>query len=135
MAKRTDNSPHDNAVRALKKIYEKHGYHVWINPGSEKNKSWSGKWIDVIVADSEKATKAKLFEIETSDSIDDDEAMQWKEYDKAYTTVWHLAIPEGSKADVEKLIKSHKIERCKIVTWTKKADGTHSFKGLPGTKK
>ena len=126
-------SAHDAAVGAVKNIYERKAKHVWINPGSEKNKAWNGHYIDIIVANNSDATKAWVIEIETEDSVTDSEARgQWKSYDAAYQTRWFLAVPSGSEARARQLLGKHGISHCKVIAWARNADGGHSFWELPG---
>ena len=126
-------SEHDAAVWAAKQIYEDKGKYVWINPGSEKNKVWSGRYIDVIAAESLDATSAWVIEVETTDSVSDSEARdQWRDYDKAYQQRWFLAVPIGSKETAEQLIRKYGVLHCRVITWARDAKGLHTFWGLPG---
>jgi hypothetical protein len=134
MATRTSQgqSEHDAAVRAARQIYSDRGKHAWINPGSEKNKSWSGRYIDVIAVNEPNADRAWVIEVETADSVNDDEAKgQWKDYATAYTA-WYLAVPQHSKDQAESLLARHAISHCTVVTWRRNPNGTHTFWGLPG---
>ena len=137
MAKRTETaqSDHDAAVRALAELYkQKHKEkNVWINPDGEKNKSWAGRYIDVIVADKVDKDSAWLIEIETADSVNDTEAeSQWKYYDSVYTKDWNLSIPVECLKDAVALVQKYKLENCFILPWRKYSDGTYRFYGLPG---
>ena len=126
-------SEHDAAVWAAKQIYEQKGKYVWINPGSEKNKAWNGRYIDVIAAESVDATSAWVIEVETDDSVSDSEASdQWQDYDKAYQNRWYLAVPTGSKQKAHQLIARYGISHCRVITWGRAANGLHAFWGLPG---
>ena len=126
-------SEHDGAVRAAKQIYEQNSRHVWINPGSQKNKAWAGKYIDVIAAESPTSDEAWVTEIETEDSVSTSEAEnQWADYDQAFEN-WHLAVPEEKVQEAERLKKKHDLNSCKVIKWKKNSDGTHTFWGLPGT--
>ncbi|MBC8507268.1 MAG: MmcB family DNA repair protein [Anaerolineales bacterium] len=128
-------SEHDGAVRAAGQIYRKHGKHAWINPNGEKNKSWSGRYIDVIAGENQQATSAWVIEIETDDSVNDTEARsQWKDYSEAYSQRWYLAVPSSSKTKAEQLLQKHGITNCTVITWASNQNGTHTFWGLPGLK-
>lgn len=86
MAARTTatQSAHDAAVRAAGQIYQQHGRSAWLNPDGEKNKSWSGRYIDAIVPANAEQASAWLIEVETDDSVSDAEAQrQWRDYDQA----------------------------------------------------
>jgi len=103
-------SKHDSAVRAAKQIYEQNDKHAWINPGSEKNKSWAGKYIDVIAVEDRKSDKAWVTEIETADSVSSSEAeSQWRDYDQAFEN-WYLAVPEGAVQEAKQLISRYNFE-------------------------
>jgi len=135
MAKRKSpkQSEHDNAVLAVKKIYEEHDKKVWINPGYEKNKTWNNQYIDVIATENENSNKAWVIEIETEDSITNSEAEdQWKNYDKAFTTIWYLAIPENLESEAKELLENHKISNCKLITWVSNNNETFTFSFIPG---
>ena len=126
-------SEHDAAVLAAKEIYEGKGKCVWINPGSQKNKAWNGRYIDVIVAESFYATNAWVIEVETTDSVSDSEARgQWQDYDKVYQQIWFLAVPTESKDVAEQLIRRYGISHCSVITWTRDTNGLHTYWGLPG---
>ena len=71
-----------NAPAGVIVVYQQKGKYAWINPGSEKNKAWNSRYIDVIVAESPDATRAWVIEVETDDSVSDSEARdQWQDYD------------------------------------------------------
>lgn len=134
MATRTSQkqSEHDAAVQAAQQIYSERGMSAWINPGSEKNKAWSGRYIDVIAVSEPNADRAWVIEVETADSVNDDEAKDhWEDYDTAYTA-WYLAVPQRLKDEAEALFARHGISHCTVVTWRRNSNGTHTFWGLPG---
>ncbi|MDE2844141.1 MAG: hypothetical protein OXN21_12285 [Chloroflexota bacterium] len=129
----TKQSEHDAAISAAKQIYENKGKYVWTNPGSQKNKTWNGRYIDVIAAESAEATRAWVIEVETDDSVSESEARdQWQDYDEVYQGRWYLVVPRDSKEKAEQLMKKHGISHCRVITWTRNPNGLHSFWGLPG---
>jgi hypothetical protein len=135
MASRTLNrqSDHDNAVHAAARIYTDRGKFAWVNPNGEKNKSWSGRYIDVIAVENRNADRAWVIEVETDDSVSDAEASsQWEDYAKAYNSHWYLAVPVDSKRDAERLLQKYRITNCTVLTWQRNQNGTHTFWGLPG---
>jgi hypothetical protein len=138
MANRTTDgkSEHDDAIAAAKSIYLQHGRNVWINPGSEKNKTWNDQYIDVVVTEKIDSDQAWVIEVETEDSVSETEAInQWKDYDKSFEERWYLAVPAGSEADAEGLLKKQNLLHCTVITWKKNSNGTHTFWGLPGLRK
>lgn len=125
-------SIHDQVVYAAKNEYETHGKNVWINPNSEKNKTWNDQYIDVIATENEEPNKAWVIEIETEESVSQTEAEnQWIKYDNAFT-YWHLSVPTKSKLEADKLIKANKIEHCEVITWESGTEGKYTFSKLPG---
>lgn len=125
-------SEHDAAVMAAMSDYEKEGFEVYSNPDGEKNREWGGKYIDVIALTKEDNTKAYVTEVETEDSVSKSEAEgQWVIYDDIYSN-WYLAVPVKSVDMAKQLCKEHKIEHCKVITWKKNDNGTHTFSQLPG---
>lgn len=126
-------SEHDAAVSSAGQIYKDKGKHVWLNPGGEKNKSWNGRYIDVIAVDSSTADKALVIEVATADSVSETEAKeQWKDYDQVYTQKWYLAVPVDTKEKAKELLQKHNISHCNVITWQRNTNGTHSFWDLPG---
>ncbi len=129
----TSQSGHDEAVNAAGQIYPKYSKHAWVNPNGENNKEWCGYYIDVIAVNTLSANEAWVIEVETEESVSDSEATgQWKDYDKAYTGHWYLAVPLASEAEASRLVALHGIQHCIVITWRRNADGTHTFWGLPG---
>ncbi|PKN62609.1 MAG: hypothetical protein CVU57_23460 [Deltaproteobacteria bacterium HGW-Deltaproteobacteria-15] len=125
-------SHHDDAVLAAGEIYRDHGKHAWVNPNGEKNKSWSGRYIDVIAVQNTSADKAWVIEIETDDSVADSEAKdQWKDYADAYSR-WYLAVPLTSEDQARRLLSKHDISNCSLITWRRNPNGIHTFWNLPG---
>lgn len=126
-------SEHDDVVGAAASIYRDRGKVVWVNPGSEKNKPWSGRYIDVIAVNAANATSAWVIEVETADSVSEAEAAgQWADYTAVYSQRWYLAVPTGSEDEAARLLQAHRINNCTVVTWQRNGNGTHTFWGLPG---
>jgi hypothetical protein len=126
-------SKHDLAVHAAAQIYTDNKRHTWINPDGEKNKNWCGKYIDVIAVKNPRDSSAWVIEIETEDSVSDNEARyQWKDYDSVYTKRWYLAVPAELEEIANNLLQKHGIQHCTVTTWRHNTNGTHTFWGLPG---
>lgn len=124
---------HDDIVAAITQIYKENGMYAWSNPGSQKNKSWLGIFIDIIAAKAIDAKKAWVIEVETEDSVSEQEAKeQWKDYDATYTTRWYLAVPKSMASDARSLLESHTIMHCELIIWSYDANDVPTFWGLPG---
>ncbi len=127
-------SEHDQAVNAAGEIYRKNGKKVWVNPGSEKNKAWGEKYVDVIVPSDKSEQSAWLIEIETKESVSEHEAeRQWKDYSERYEH-WYLAVPKGTNTQAKLILTRNEIKNCTVIIWTKDAKGIHTFWNLPGLK-
>ena len=127
-------SLHDSAVYAAQDIYQKAGITVWINPGTQQNKSWRGYYIDVIVASNPEGTSAWVIEVETEDSVTLSEAQnQWKTYGRVYDN-WHLAVPRGLESKARQLLAGQGVSNCTVISWEQKSNGLFTYWGLPGLK-
>ncbi len=125
-------SLHDKAVYTARGLYVEAGKKVWINPGSQQNKTWGGYYIDVIVASDSTEKRAWITEIETEDSVSMSEAQsQWKAYGKKYSN-WNLAVPIGLVAKARQLLKGQGVSNCTVHGWGLKSDGTIHYLSLPG---
>ncbi|MBI5443841.1 MAG: hypothetical protein HY900_21855 [Deltaproteobacteria bacterium] len=135
MANRTGRaqSTHDGVIAAAGEIYRRANKAVWLNPGSEKNKPWSGQYIDIIVAANRNRHDAVwVIEVETDDSVSELEAKdEWTGYATAFSN-WCLAVQEGSEEKARALLDELQISNCAVITWQNTADGKYAFSGLPG---
>lgn len=92
---------HDFISKRLKGWLENQGKYVVANPGQEKNPNASVKrggtfvYPDLVVRPSEVGEITDLFEIETEDSIDSEEAEQWRIYN-AGVSRFYLVVPKRS---------------------------------------
>jgi hypothetical protein len=128
----SNQSVHDEAVRAVGQVYRESGKRVWLNPNGEKNKEWSGFFVDVIAVAPTTPDRAWVVEIETEDSVCAAEAeSQWVRYGTAYAS-WCLAVPKGQEEAAERLIREHTVRNCRVASWAKDANGQYSFRDLPG---
>ncbi len=113
-------------------MYRERGKQVWLNPDGEKNMEAGGLFVDVIAADTPGRDSAWVTEVETEDSVNDEEARsQWVRYGEAYPS-WHLAVPVSRYEAARKLVAKHGVRHCKVIMWDKNPSGIHTFWGLPG---
>jgi len=128
----SNQSIHDDTARAVGRVYRESGKRVWLNLDGEKNKEWSGFFIDVIAVATTTPDKAWVVEIETEDSVCASEAeSQWARYGDAYTS-WCLAVPGGQEEAALRLIQEHSVRNCRVASWAKDATGQYTFQDLPG---
>jgi len=119
---------HDHTIASLASHYARRQCDVWTNPANDVSKEFSGLHPDVIVHDKKGYF---LFEIETEESISEEEALsEWAEFDHAWK-VWYLAVPAPKRNDAINVVHSMGIEHCKVVTYQEHEDGIPTFSGIP----
>ncbi len=134
MAQRTaaKQSAHDDAVRAAGQIYRERGWHACLNPGGEKNTALAGLFVDIIASATANPDNPSVTEVETEDSVTEEEAeSQWVKYGEAFPS-WHLAVPVHRYEIARRLVAQHRVQHCRVIMWDRRPDGMHRFWGLPG---
>ena len=139
MAKRkTSQSEHDKVVNASASTYpdlEKKGYKISVNPNGEKNLGLgpdnNKQYPDVIVGKPESpgsgsGTAEIIEEIETEESVSDDEAEQWKDYADLGIKTFRLIVPKSKASDAKKIVEKNKIAVNEIWYYTL-ANGSVNF--------
>lgn len=101
---------HDNVIRRLKTWLEsKHpNCYVIINPGQERNQGVTRDsetvYPDVVFRPSRGENITRLYEVETVDSVDEEEVIQWKTYD-AGPSSFYFVVPENTVDVAKELIR------------------------------
>jgi hypothetical protein len=117
VAKRSSEhqSRHDGWVRAIAKdrfAFPNAEHPTWrtaINPGSEKNRNVTVAGVefhpDIVVWDEAKTTGnlVMIAEVETEDSVSQQEVAQWRTYAKVAPRPFFLYVPSGSGAKARQL--------------------------------
>lgn len=129
---------HDEVVKISSKTYsemEEKGYKVSTNPNGEKNWGWpqEGLYPDVVVWEPERprvnSGKAVVIEeIETSESVNSDEAEQWKEYAELEIETFRLIVPKDEVDSAKEIIKKEKIEIDELWSYYYDKDGRIKFR-------
>lgn len=102
---------HDRVITRAKQRLEGGGYYVVANPNQEKNPRGSVKrddrrvYPDLVIRPSKEESITRLEEVETEDSVDDDEVKQWREYN-AGKSKFYLIVPEGYVSKAKALIRN-----------------------------
>lgn len=123
MAKRNNpmQSEHDKVLKASVDTYSemlKKGYKVSINPGSEKNISVGSEsslqYPDVVVWKPYRSGAATgkayiIEEIETSDSVTEEESKQWKDYSLLEIDKFILVVPKKQVFQASQIVKKKEI--------------------------
>lgn len=129
---------HDDVVKASAKTYfkmEEEGCKVFINPDGEKNYGWPKKdlYPDVIVwkPESPGANSGEaviIEEIETDESVDSDEAEQWKNYAELGVETFRLIVPEDEVDSAREIIEEEEIEIDELWSYYYDEDGRTKFR-------
>ena len=111
-------SEHDAVVRASAETYTQlvqQGYRVAINPGSQQNQHVGGRnYPDVIVwkpnppPNQSSGTAVIIEEIETDESVNSVEAMQWSTYGALGVGKFLLIVPLSKVRDALSLVQAYR---------------------------
>jgi len=119
-------SEHDTIVRASAATYTNsltNGYQVATNPDGEHNRfvgpATSPKYPDVVVwkpsaLNSTSGTAHIIEEIETEDSVNREEAEQWREYASLGVEKFILVVPQSKAHEAYQLVMSMRIRVTEI---------------------
>lgn len=100
---------HDKVVKAVANTYERRkGVLVYINPGEEKNFAVLSNdkefYPDVVITDEEENRLLIIEEIETDDSVNEDEKSQWIKY-ASFGTKFNLVVPKNKLTETRMLAR------------------------------
>lgn len=101
---------HDRVVREIVAHLNQKNYDIYINPGQEKNAGIGDNYPDVIMT--EKGTKTVKFflEVETTESVTQDEAIrQWKKYATEINASFYIVVPIQSLNKAKELCQKNNI--------------------------
>lgn len=102
----TKQTEHDKVVTASAATWQnKPGRVVHTNPGGDKNFSVNGdNYPDVVVVDNQNQLLA-VEEIETEESVNQNEAEQWEKY-SGFGVRLNLVVPESHVSEAQRLTSS-----------------------------
>ncbi len=131
MANRTPEnaSLHDNVVMGIsRKRFDDIKYDVYTNPNGEKN-AYVGPESDPLYPDIVVLEKGygqrnaiSIGEVETADSINEEEANQWSEY-AATKIPFYLYVPAGHAEETRNLLNTNSIEISGLRTYRYEESG------------
>ena len=116
-----NQSEHDAVVLASARTYSgwtNKGFKVSVNPNGQKNqfvgKSESPLYPDVVVWEPHSSGSASgkahiIEEIETEDSVTEQEAGQWADYGSLGVATFNLVVPARCRDDALEIIRRNKI--------------------------
>lgn len=122
----TNQNQHDRAVRDIaKKRFDEIKYDVYVNPGGEKNVPINPSnpiYPDIVVLEKGYGTRTAIAiaEVETVDSITEEEATQWLQY-AATKIPFYLYVPAGYANQTSVLLEAKGI----------KISGLRTYRYLP----
>jgi hypothetical protein len=86
---------HDSIVQAAAERLDATKYTVYINPGQQKNTAVGSEYPDIVVTPKGSNVVQFIIEVETADSVNENEAVQWKTYSQLGGT-FYILVPHGS---------------------------------------
>jgi hypothetical protein len=131
MARRTASSQaeHDRVIEAWAQVVVRRfskDVHVTTNPGNQRRaqvgRPDDSRFPDVLIwrrdrADGRDGTAELVAEVETSDTLQEDEVAQWVAYGKL-PTPFHLVVPAGSESEVIRLLKKKAVRVSQLWSYT-----------------
>jgi len=100
---------HDLIIQTAFNNLDKINHDVYINPNSQKNTSVSGLYPDIIITEKGIKDVKFIIEVETQDSINQNEIPQWEEFSKLGGH-FYLLVPKNMKDTAEILCRQNNIK-------------------------
>jgi hypothetical protein len=100
---------HDEVIQAAFNNLDKVNHRVYINPNQQKNTHINGQYPDIIITPSKENTVNFIIEVETADSVNSNEALQWRKYSQLGGT-FYLLVPLQSKTLAELICRQNNIK-------------------------
>ncbi|MCF8257565.1 MAG: hypothetical protein K9J06_08435 [Flavobacteriales bacterium] len=100
---------HDSVIQAAYNNLDKVNHRVYINPNQQKNTSINGFYPDIIITPASDNTVKFVIEVETSESVNNIEAQQWRTYADLGGT-FYLLVPFASKTLAELICRQNGIK-------------------------
>lgn len=86
---------HDRIISEVANVLNQKDFDIYTNPGQEKNAGIGDNFPDVIMVEKGTKTVRFILEIETEESITQNEAnSQWKKYSNEINATLYLVIPK-----------------------------------------
>ena len=104
-----DQTLHDSVIQTAYNNLDKTKHDVYINPNAQKNTSVSGQYPDIIITESGVKVPKFIIEVETQDSINQNEVPQWIDYSKL-GGLFYLLVPKNMKDTAELLCRQNNIK-------------------------
>lgn len=102
-------SIHDRIIEVAYEGLDKTNHDVYINPGIQKNIQVNNLYPDIIITKKGEKNVKFIIEVETQDSINQNEVPQWKEYSQLGGS-FYLLVPKTMKDTAELLCRQNEIK-------------------------
>ena len=97
---------HDKVIAEAVKILNQEQFDIYTNPNLEKNAGINDNYPDIILTEKGTNTVKFIIEVETTDSINQNEAEnQWKKYATEINCTFYLLVPNNSINKANELCK------------------------------
>lgn len=100
---------HDSVIQTAYNNLDKINHRVYINPNQQKNTNIDGQYPDIIITPANDNTVKFVIEVETSESVNNNEVQQWRTYSQLGGT-FYLLVPFASKTLAELLCRQNGIK-------------------------
>jgi len=101
---------HDKIIQQAYDNLDKVGHDVYVNAGQQNNTNVGGEYPDIIITTKDDKAVKFIIEVETSDSINQSEAVtQWTKYSKL-GGVFYLLLPKESRNLAEQICIQNNIK-------------------------
>lgn len=100
---------HDLVIQTAYSNLEKTKHDVYINPNRQKNTSVNGLYPDIIITDKGEKSVKFIIEVETQDSINQNEIPHWNDF-SMLGGLFYLLVPKNMKDTAELLCRQNNIK-------------------------
>jgi len=115
-----EQSTHDRVIATLAQHIQQEGFRdVRTNPGQQKNNPvFCNKqkriWPDVFTVENRRVTR--IYEVETTSTVDTGSADQWEDYARCVPH-FYLVVPESKQKEAERILQARSIPCKRIYTY------------------
>jgi hypothetical protein len=119
----SSQSEHDKVIHAAYDELDKVNHDVYINPGQSNKTSVAGYYPDIIITNKGENSVKFIIEVETSDSINQNEVSQWQNFSTKISGTFYLLVPFDCKNIAEILCRQNGI-KARFGTYKKDSSGS-----------
>lgn len=105
-----NQSEHDKVIQKAYDGLDKVNHDVYTNPGQSHNTGVDGLYPDIIITNKGDKYVKFCIEVETADSINQNEVSQWRDYSTRIGGTFYLLVPVEYKNKAELLCRQNGIK-------------------------